>query len=169
MDIHVSTDATLSWTPDDGVERRVRCALGRGGIAEKLREGDGITPKGVFALRRLHYRTDRMEAPQTGLTERPIGKDDGWCDDPTSVDYNLPVTLPCAWSHEKLWREDGLYDVVVEIGYNDSPIVPGLGSAIFLHIARPDYGPTEGCVALAMKDMLELLKDCDATTRVLID
>jgi len=161
MDIYVSRDATLSWTPSGGAERHARCAIGHGGIGKKMREGDGVTPAGRWPLRRLHYRADRLELPQTGLPGRNIVETDGWCDDPHCDNYNRLVTLPHEGSHERMRREDGLYDVVVEIGYNDSPVVPGLGSAIFLHIAHPDYKPTEGCVALALDDMLDLLGDCD--------
>lgn len=168
MDIHVSSGAILSWTPPDGGGRSARCALGRGGIAGKLREGDGVTPLGAFPLRRVWYRGDRMKAPLTDLPMTTITRDDGWCDDADCDDYNRPVTLPHDGGFEKMWRDDGLYDVVVEIGYNDAPVAPGLGSAIFLHIAHPDYKPTEGCVAVRLEDMLELLVDCDETTSVII-
>ena len=129
------------------------------------REGDGATPVGRFALRRLLYRRDRLPAaPATALPAAVIGRDDGWCDDPGDPAYNRPVRLPYPASHERLWREDGLYDLVVVLGHNDDPPVPGLGSAVFLHVARPDYGPTEGCVALARDDLLVLLEGCGAGT-----
>lgn len=137
--------------------RAWRCALGRGGIRSDKREGDGATPVGRFALRRLLYRSDRLATPLTALPVATIGPQDGWCDDPAHPAYNRPVTLPFAASHERLWRDDALYDVIVVLGHNDAPPVPGLGSAIFLHVARPDYGPTEGCVALALPDLLDLL------------
>jgi L,D-peptidoglycan transpeptidase YkuD (ErfK/YbiS/YcfS/YnhG family) len=99
---------------------------------------------------------------------RALDADDGWCDDPEHPLYNRPVKAPFAARHETLWRGDGLYDVVVEIGFNDDPVEPGRGSAIFLHRARPDYGPTEGCVALALEDLLALLRDCDGKTMLSI-
>lgn len=141
----------------------VPCALGRGGVRADKHEGDGATPLGTFPLRRLWYRADRLEVPSTcGLPTRVIRREDGWCDDPASPTYNQPVILPHAARHERLWRDDALYDLVVELGYNDGPIVPGGGSAIFLHVARPDYGPTEGCVAIARGDLLRLMDGAGA-------
>jgi L,D-peptidoglycan transpeptidase YkuD (ErfK/YbiS/YcfS/YnhG family) len=137
--------------------RRVRCALGRGGIREGKREGDGATPVGRFPLRRVLYRPDRLPPPASRLPTAALTPDDGWCDDPADPRYNQPVRLPYAGRHERLWRDDGLYDVIVVIGHNDDPIVPGEGSAVFLHVAGPDYPPTEGCVALALADLLDLL------------
>ena len=163
MDIHVDGSGHLSWNG-----HRVRCALGRGGVAVKGGEGDGITPVGCFPLRRVMVRADRHEPPDTGLPLSVIEENHGWCDDPASPDYNTRITLPHEAGHEKLWRDDGLYDLVVEVGYNDAPIVPGRGSAIFLHIARPDYGPTEGCIALKLGDMLDLLRNCNGNDRLII-
>ena len=164
--------AEITVTGDGWLEaggRRWRCALGRGGIRRDKREGDGATPVGSFALRRLLYRRDRLgEAPATALPAAAMARDDGWCDDPADTAYNRQVTLPFTASHEKLWRDDGLYDVVVVLGHNDEPPVPGLGSAIFLHVARPDYGPTEGCVALALEDLLELLARCGPETMLTV-
>ncbi len=145
------------------------CALGRGGVRADKIEGDGATPTGDWALRRLWYRPDRFREPPRGaLPSRPISRDDGWCDAPGAPDYNRPVRLPYAASHERLWRDDDLYDLVVELGYNDAPVVPGRGSAIFLHVARRDYAPTEGCVALWRDDLLSLLAvlPADATIRI---
>lgn len=145
----------------------VPCALGRAGVRADKREGDGATPAGTFALRRLWYRADRLDAPAIrGLAVRPIGRDDGWCDDPQSAEYNRPVSLPHPARHERLWRDDALYDLMVELGYNDGPIVPGAGSAIFLHVARSDYGPTEGCIALARGDLLRLLAEVGPETHL---
>ncbi len=137
-----------------------RCALGRGGViaAEAKREGDGASPKGVWPIRRLLYRADRGPPPQTALPCAPIQPDDGWCDDPADAAYNRPVTHPYPASAEHMWREDHVYDLVVVLGHNDDPVIPGAGSAIFLHLAKRDYGPTEGCVALARADMEALLK-----------
>ena len=141
-------------------DRRVRCALGRGGVRAEKREGDGATPIGCFPLRGVLYRPDRLPAPETRLPVQPIAEDDGWCDEPNDPAYNRPVKLPYPASHERMWREDGLYDLVVILGHNDDPPEPGAGSAIFLHLARPNYEPTEGCVALSRDDLLELLKGC---------
>ena len=99
-----------------------RCSLGSGGVRRDKREGDGATPAGEFPLRQAFYRPDRLAAPPaTGLPRRPLRPDDGWCDDPASSSYNQPVKLPFPASHERLWREDGLYDLVVVVGYNDDP------------------------------------------------
>lgn len=166
-DASLSAMMRISVTQDgltDPEGRRLRCALGRGGIAPAKREGDGVTPAGAWPMRRVLYRADRLSRPQTALPAAPIAEYDGWCDDPADPAYNRPVKRPYAASHEAMWREDGLYDVVVVLGHNDDPPVPGAGSAIFLHVARPDYGPTEGCVALALPDLLDLLKRCGPET-----
>jgi L,D-peptidoglycan transpeptidase YkuD (ErfK/YbiS/YcfS/YnhG family) len=146
-----------------------RCALGRSGIRIDKREGDGATPAGGFALRRVLYRPDRLaSAPSSGLPVGPISPDDGWCDDPASPLYNRQVKLPFAPSHEELWRGDGLYDLIVVVGYNDDPVTPGLGSAIFLHIAREGYAPTAGCLAFSRRDLLEIVGKLEAGARVVI-
>lgn len=133
--------------------RVFRCAVGRGGVSPSKREGDGATPAGRFPVRRLFYRPDRLEEPATALPRMALSPADGWCDDPEHPDYNRLVRLPHPARCEHLWRDDGLYDLFVELGYNDDPPVPGLGSAIFLHVARESYAPTEGCVALAISDL----------------
>lgn len=163
MDIVVTADGQLGFG-----NGRWRCALGRGAIVADKREGDGGTPVGTFPLRRLLYRPDRVAAPATRLPVRALTPTDGWCDDPNDPAYNRPVTLPFAAGHEKMWRDDNIYDVVVVLGHNDDPPVAGRGSAIFLHIARPDYRPTEGCVALALDDLLTVLADCGPETRLTV-
>ena len=156
MKIAVSADG---WLEVAG--RRRRCALGRGGVVADKREGDGGTPAGRLPLRRVFYRADRLASPPaTGLPVRPLAPDDGWCDAPDDPAYNRPIKHPYPASAERMWRDDGLYDVVVELGWNDDPVTPGRGSAIFLHVARPDWGPTEGCVALPLPDLLDLLALC---------
>lgn len=149
------TTGVVAW-----LGRRLTCALGRSGLVADKREGDGGTPLAVMPLRRLFYRPDRGPVPVTGLPVTAIRRDFGWCDDPASPAYNRLVRLPCPWGHEVLWREDYLYDLIVELGYNDAPPVPGGGSAIFLHVARDGLAPTEGCVALAVDDLRALLADC---------
>jgi L,D-peptidoglycan transpeptidase YkuD (ErfK/YbiS/YcfS/YnhG family) len=141
--------------------RSAPCALGRSGvIAESAkREGDGATPAGRFALRRVLWRADRGTKPTTALPTTAIERDDGWCDDAARPEYNLMVRFPFAGSAERLWRDDGLYDLVVILGHNDSPPKPGAGSAIFLHVAAPGFRPTEGCVAMNESDLRALLAD----------
>ncbi len=135
-----------------------RCALGPAGIVTSKKEGDHATPAGSFPLRRVMYRPDRLERPKTELPIRSIQMSDGWCDDPGHADYNRLVALPHDGSHEVLWRDDHVYDVVVEIGHNDDPPTPGEGSAIFMHVADDGYTSTEGCVALALDDLLQILE-----------
>ena len=136
---------------------RCRCALGRSGVAPGKREGDGATPLGRFSLRRVFFRPDRLSAPRTILPVAPLTPEDGWCDDPSDSHYNQPVTIPHGGHCETLWREDRVYDVIVVLGHNDAPVCTGMGSAIFLHPAAPDYAPTQGCVAVAQNDLLGLL------------
>ena len=140
--------------------QKVRCALGKSGVREAAdkREGDNASPLGVWPIRRVLYRPDRGAALQIALPVKPIGPNDGWCDAPADPAYNHPVAHPYSASAEHLWRADGLYVYVLVLGHNDDPVVPGAGSAIFLHVARPDYGLTEGCVALAKSDVEALLK-----------
>jgi len=126
--------------------------------AADKREGDGASPIGHWPVRRVYYRPDKGPAPETGLPVIALRPEDGWSDDPDEAAYNRLVPLPCPGSHERLWQGDGLYDLIVELGYNDDPVVAGMGSAIFLHVARPGYLPTEGCVALAEADLREVLK-----------
>ena len=134
-----------------------RGAVGRGGVGIKTAEGDGVTPAGAWPFRRVLYRADKMDAPKSILPAIPIDEEDGWCDAPNDVNYNKLVQRPYPSHAESLWRDDGLYDVVAVVGYNDSPIVKGKGSAIFLHVATPDYAPTNGCIALKKEDLLEAL------------
>lgn len=151
-----------------------RCAIGKNGITTNKHEGDLATPAGAFALRECFYRKDRIAVPETALPQHAITKEDGWCDDPKSPIYNHHFTfssyeeahMPA--SFEQLWRDDHVYDVIVPLGYNDSPPIPGKGSAIFFHIAHADYRGTEGCVAVALTDMLEILQHCNEKTMIII-
>ncbi|MBT3401474.1 MAG: L,D-transpeptidase family protein [Rhodospirillaceae bacterium] len=137
------------------------CALGRTGIRPDKHEGDGATPVGRFALREIRYRADRLTLPDTPILATPTGKHDGWCDDPVDPAYNRAVALPYGASAERMWRDDGLYDLLVILGQNDAPPVAGLGSAIFLHCANVgndgELGPTEGCIALPRDTLLALV------------
>lgn len=137
----------------------MRCALGKGGVREDKKEGDGATPVGRFVLRRVYFRPDRLETPYTRLPVIKLYPDDAWCDDPDYPTYNSKVITPYPARTETLWRDDHLYDVIVVLGHNDAPVVPGAGSAIFLHVAAPGYSPTEGCVAVAIEDLLAILRE----------
>ena len=145
-------------------DRTVRCTVGFGGIRVNKREGDGGTPAGVFPLRRVLFRPDRVIAPETLLRVQALLPGDGWCDDPADPAYNRLVRLPYPAHYEALWRDDALYDVVVPLGANDAPPIPGRGSAIFLHVARADWGPTDGCVAVERAALLAILRQCGRAT-----
>ena len=133
------------------------CALGGGGIGPVKREGDGCTPLADMAVLAGFWRADRLARPRTRLPMRPIARADGWCDAPADRNYNRPVRLPYPASHERMWRTDGLYDICIVLDWNIAERRRGLGSCIFLHMARPGYLPTEGCVALSPPDMARLL------------
>lgn len=138
------------------------CALGKAGVIKKKTEGDHKSPTGKFALRSVYYRYDKLRQPiYSKVPIMALLKEDGWCDDPADKAYNRSVMLPYHASAERLWREDDLYDVLVVLGYNDDPAVPGRGSAIFMHVAKDlddrNYLGTEGCVSLNKADLLEIL------------
>jgi L,D-peptidoglycan transpeptidase YkuD (ErfK/YbiS/YcfS/YnhG family) len=146
----------LAWT----------CALGRAGRRTGKREGDGATPVGCWQVAGVLYRRDRVRRPPTGLPARPIRPDDGWCDAPADRNYNRAVRHPYPASAEPLWRGDHLYDVVVVLRHNWRPRVRGGGSAIFVHVARPGYAPTQGCIALKHEHLLRLVQRLRPGARV---
>lgn len=143
-----------------------RVALGRGGIKANKREGDGATPRGRFRLLRLWYRPDRLPRPAMHLPARRIRRDDGWCEDPADRRYNRPVKLSPASPADRLWREDHLYDLVIELDHNTRPRIAGCGSAVFIHVARPGLAPTAGCVALRAGDLKRLLTNLGSDTQI---
>ncbi|MEM6650798.1 MAG: L,D-transpeptidase family protein, partial [Pseudomonadota bacterium] len=133
--------------------------IGKNGVTDQKREGDSKTPLGSFALRQLYYRPDRLFKPQTPLPTIALRPDDLWCDDPDHPLYNRPVSAPFTASHEKMWREDRCYDLCIVLDYNLVQPHPQKGSAIFFHLTTDDHrpGPTEGCVAISLNDMLMIL------------
>jgi L,D-peptidoglycan transpeptidase YkuD (ErfK/YbiS/YcfS/YnhG family) len=133
-----------------------RCAVGRGGIGTKEKEGDCITPVGRFNFRLGFYREDRLKKPASFFPLFPLEPNLGWCDDPADSNYNRLICLPYQASHEELWRNDHVYDIILVLGHNDNPVIPHKGSAIFMHIARENYSPTAGCVALKQEDLLRV-------------
>ncbi len=168
--VKAAAKATTGWAEIGG--RRFRCALGSSGISTHKEEGDGATPAGRFALRRLLYRADRLDGGvtlPTALPQLALQPQDGWCDDPADAAYNRAVTLPYAGRHEVMWRADHLYDLVLVIGHNDSPVVPGAGSAVFVHLAHPDYRPTEGCIAFARADLEAILANLGPADHIAIE
>jgi L,D-peptidoglycan transpeptidase YkuD (ErfK/YbiS/YcfS/YnhG family) len=145
-------EGRLQWSRGSAV-----AAVGRSGVKADKREGDGATPAGTYPLVSVFYREDRVARPDSTLPVTPLAPNDGWVDAPGDPNYNRLVTLPYPASHEEMWRDDGLYDALVVIGYNLDPVVPGAGSAIFLHVAAPDFAPTAGCVAVENSVLLGLL------------
>jgi len=142
------------------------CALGRSGRRARKREGDGATPVGCWRIAGVLYRADRVQRPRTGLPVRPIRTDDGWCDDPADRNYNRAVRHPYPASAERLWRLDHVYDLVIVLTHNARPRVRGGGSAVFVHLARPGFPPTEGCIALHPARLLQLLQRLGPGARV---
>jgi L,D-peptidoglycan transpeptidase YkuD (ErfK/YbiS/YcfS/YnhG family) len=160
-------DPRRGWLTAGG--QTIPVALGRGGIKANKREGDGGTPKGSFRPRQLWWRPDRHPRPRTFLAVRAIGPEDAWCEDPSSRHYNQPVRLDRAHGGDRLKRDDHLYDFIVEIDHNSAPRIKGRGSAVFLHLARANFGPTAGCVAMTKSAMLRLLQRLGPGTKILIE
>ena len=163
MDIEVFPPDTLIW-----FHQTCHCVLGWGGVCANKYEGDGVTPVGRWPLRSVYYRPDRISRPNTLLPTQALKPDDGWCDDPKNAAYNQHIKKPFAASYEDLWREDGIYDLIVVLGHNDSPPQPDKGSAIFMHVVQPDLSPTEGCIALALDDLVEILEGSGPDTAIVI-
>lgn len=147
---------------------KFRCSLGKAGIKKKIREGDNITPKGTFKLLNVFYRADKIKKIKTKLNKIKIKKNFGWCDDPKSKFYNKLVRLPFIGSYEKLYRRDGIYDLLIVLNYNTDPIIKNKGSAIFIHIAKKKFSNTAGCIALKKKDLLILLANIKKNTKIKI-
>lgn len=162
-DLFVFSNGIAKWG-----QATFRCALGSRGVTRQKREGDLATPVGSWPLRRVLYRADRIGQPTTALPVQRIQPSDGWSDAPADRQYNRLVKLPRAASAETLWRNDHLYDLVVPVGYNDGPVVPGAGSAIFIHVARENYGGTAGCVALKLENLLTILASATLSTRLIV-
>jgi len=148
---------------------KYRCALGKGGVNKKIKEGDNITPKGVFKITKIYYRADKMKIIKTNIKKIKITKNMGWCDDPLSRFYNRQIKLPSKFSHEKLHRNDDLYDLIAVINYNTNPIIKNKGSAIFIHVAKNSYRKTRGCIALKKKDLINILTKIKKNTKIKIN
>ena len=148
---------------------KFRCALGKNGIKKKIKEGDNITPRGIFRVKKLYYRANRIKKIITSVKKIKIKKNMGWCDDFKSAYYNREIKLPSKFSHEKLYRKDHLYDLVVVINYNMNPIIKKRGSAIFIHIAKNNYCKTKGCIALTREDLIEIVSKIKRDTKIIIN
>ena len=160
-------DPRRGWLTAGG--QALPVALGRGGIKANKREGDGATPKGTFRPRQLWWRADRHPRPRTFLPVRAIRPDDAWCEDPASRHYNQPMRLDLDQGGDRLKRDDRLYDFIVEIDHNTDPRIAGRGSAVFLHLARENFGPTAGCVSMTKAAMLRLLARLGPETKIVIE
>jgi L,D-peptidoglycan transpeptidase YkuD (ErfK/YbiS/YcfS/YnhG family) len=147
---------------------RFRCAIGKSGIKKKVKEGDNITPKGKFKILKIYYRSDRIKKFSTNIKVIKIKKNMGWCDDPKSSLYNKQINIPFGFSYEKLYRQDHLYDLVLVLNYNTSPIKKNKGSAIFFHIAKKSYKKTKGCIALEKFDLINLISKIKKNTIIKI-
>jgi L,D-peptidoglycan transpeptidase YkuD (ErfK/YbiS/YcfS/YnhG family) len=147
---------------------KFRCSLGEAGIMKKKEEGDNITPKGEFKIIKVYYRDDKIKNITTSIKKLKIKKNTGWCDDPNSKFYNKQIKLPSKFSHEKLYRNDNLYDLILVSNYNMNPIIKNKGSAIFIHVAKNSYEKTKGCIALKKKHLIKLLSQIKKDTRIKI-
>ena len=146
---------------------KFRCALGKSGIKNKIKEGDNVTPRGTYKAIKLFYRSDRVSKIRTILKKFKIKKNMGWCDDPDSKFYNKQIRLPTSLSHEKLYRKDSIYDLIVVLNYNFKPVIKNKGSAIFIHITNK-YKPTQGCIGLTKDNLIKLLSLIKKNTKIKI-
>jgi len=148
---------------------KFRCALGEAGIKKKKKEGDNVTPKGIFKIIKMYYRSDKIKNITTDIKKIKIKKNMGWCDDPSSDLYNQQIKLPNIFSHEKLYRNDNLYDLILVLNYNINPTAKHKGSAIFIHIAKNSYKKTKGCIALKKKNLIELIYKIKKNTKIKVN
>jgi L,D-peptidoglycan transpeptidase YkuD (ErfK/YbiS/YcfS/YnhG family) len=147
---------------------KLKCSIGKSGFTSRKIEGDLTTPKGTFKLGVLYYRKDRLSKPKCTIKKKIIRKNMGWCDDNNSEKYNREIVFPFNHHAEKLYRKDGIYDLFINIKYNFKPTIKGKGSAIFLHIAKKNYSPTNGCIAIKKKDFLKILPMIKINTKISI-
>ena len=147
---------------------RLKCSIGKRGIGQKRKEGDYITPKGLFKIKYILYRKDRIKNLKSAIKKLVITKKMAWCDDPRSKQYNKIVKLPIEFGFERLYRKDNIYDIILVLNYNMNPIKKNKGSAIFIHVAKKKYSATKGCVAIKKIELLKILSDIKKNTKVKI-
>ena len=147
---------------------KFKCALGKAGIGKKKKEGDNITPEGIYKVIKIFYRKDRIKRLVSEIELIKIKKNMGWCNDPKSKKYNQLIYLPTKYSHEKLFRRDHVYDLILVLNYNTKPIVKNKGSAIFIHIAKRKYKETAGCIALKKTNLIKLVLKIQKNTKIKI-
>ena len=148
---------------------KAKCAIGKRGIGLKRKEGDLITPKGNYKIKYIMFRKDRIRNIKSKVKKIEIKKNMGWCDDPLSKEYNKIVKLPSVYSHEKLYKKENIYDIIIVLNYNMHPIIKNKGSAIFIHVAKKNYKKTEGCVAVGKNYLLKIIKELKKNTKVRIE
>ena len=147
---------------------KFRCSLGKNGVTKNKVEGDKCTPSGIYRLKQVFYRADRIKKITTNLKKIKIKKNMGWCDDSSSKKYNHLIKIPNKFSHEKLYRKDHIYDIIVVLNYNMNPVIKKKGSAIFMHIAKKNYSKTLGCIGLKKNDLLEILNKVKKNNKIKI-
>ena len=147
---------------------KFKCALGKSGIGKKEKEGDNITPKGVFNVNKIYYRKDRLKKLSSKFKLIKITKKMGWCDDPKSRKYNQLIKLPTKYSHENLYKKDNAYDLILVLNYNMKPTIKNKGSAIFIHITKKNYQSTKGCIALKKNNLVKLISKIDKNIKIKI-
>ena len=147
---------------------KLKCSIGKSGLSHSKKEGDLTTPKGLFKLGLLYYRKDRIKLSKCVIKKRIIKKNMGWCDDSRCKKYNQEIYFPFKYGAEKLYRKDKMYDILINIKYNNSPIIQGRGSAVFLHLTNKKYKPTKGCIAILKKDFLKILPSINRNTKILV-
>ena len=148
---------------------KVKCTVGKRGIGYKKKEGDFITPIGLYKIKYILYRKDRIKKIPSKLRKITIKKNMGWCDDPKSKQYNKLVNLPFSYGYEQLFKKENIYDIILVLNYNMKPVKKNKGSAIFIHIAKKNYEKTQGCVAVKKLDLLKILKEIKINTKVKIE
>ena len=148
---------------------KVKCAVGKRGVNLKKKEGDFITPIGLYKIKYILYRKDRIKKISSKLRKITIKKNMGWCDDPKSKQYNKLVNLPFSYGCERLFKKENIYDIILVLNYNMNPVKKNKGSAIFVHIAKKNYEKTQGCVAVKKLDLLKILKKIKVKTKVKIE
>ena len=148
--------------------KKYKAAIGSNGFTRKKREGDLSTPYGFYSIESVMYRHDKIKNLNSSLPLEKINKNDGWCDEINHPLYNTKITFPFGYSAEHLYRKDSLYDIVCVLNYNTNPVKPGIGSAIFIHVAKEGYKPTEGCIALKQEDLIFLLSFIDKKTKIIL-
>ena len=146
---------------------KVKCSIGKRGIGLKKKEGDLITPRGKYKIKFILYRKDRVKI-QAKIRKIIIKKNMGWCDDPNSEQYNTLIKLPSVFKYEKLYKKENIYDIILVLNYNMSPIIKNKGSAIFIHVAKKNYKKTKGCVAIKKAHLLKIVKHLRKNSTVLI-